>query len=120
MIVGRSGRSLSTSLSSQNLGGALQSSKKRVVSLTPTLNLRNININVAQTGIIDYTEMAKMDNSDENSPTTSPGMKDAPATHSSPEQPGSGTSGLWLGSKRSSGRIFFFASKFIMLLLVCT
>uniref|UniRef100_A0A7I4E8M4 Protein SCAI n=1 Tax=Physcomitrium patens TaxID=3218 RepID=A0A7I4E8M4_PHYPA len=107
---GRSGRSLSTSLSSQNLGGALQSSKKRVVSLTPTLNLRNININVAQTGIIDYTEMAKMDNSDENSPTTSPGMKDAPATHSSPEQPGSGTSGLWLGSKRSSGLNLLYPS----------
>jgi hypothetical protein len=104
VIVGRSARSLSTSMSSQNLGGAPQPSKKGIVSLTPTLSLKNINVNVPQTEITPYTEIPKVDEIEGKTPSTSAGTKDVIVKYPPSEPPGSGTPGLWLGSKRSPGR----------------
>lgn len=103
-IVGRPARGLSTSTSSQHLGVAPQSSKKGIVSLTPTLSLKNINVNVPQTEIVPYTEIAKADEIEEDTPSTSAGTKDVTVKYPPSESPGSGTPGLCLGSKRSSGR----------------
>lgn len=116
MIEGRSARGLSTSTSSQNLGVAPQSSKKGIVSLTPTLSLKNINVNVSQTEIVPYTEIAKADDIEENIPSTSAGTKDVTVKYPPSEPPGSGTPGLWLGSKRSPGRALDSVLKFI----ICT
>lgn len=105
MIVGRSARGLSTSMSSQNLGGAPQLSKKGVASLTPTLSLKNINVNVPQTEITPCTENAKVDEIEGKTSSPSVCSKDATVKYSPSEPPGSGTPGLWLGSKRSPGRV---------------
>jgi len=86
------------------LGVAPQSSKKGIVSLTPTLSLKNINVNVPQTEIVPYTEIAKADELEENTPSTSAGMREVTVKYPQSEPPGSGTPGLWLGSKRSPGR----------------
>lgn len=114
MIAGRSARGLSTSASSQNLGVAPQSLKKGVVSLTPTLSLKNINVNVSQTEIVPDTEIAKADEIEENTPSTSAGTRDVTVKYIPSEPPESGTPGLWLGSKRSPGKsvlssLFHFA-----------
>lgn len=107
---GRSARGLSTSMSSQNLGGAPQLSKKGVASLTPTLSLKNINVNVPQTEITPCTENAKVDEIEGKTSSPSVCSKDATVKYSPSEPPGSGTPGLWLGSKRSPGYNFLYPS----------
>lgn len=107
---GRSARGLSSSVSSQNLGVAPQSLKKGVVSLTPTLSLKNINVNVPQTEIVPHTEIAKADEIEENTPSTSAGTRDVTVKNTPSEPPESGIPGLWLGSKRSPGYNFIYPS----------
>lgn len=104
VTAGRSARGLSTSMSSQNLGGAPQSLKKGIVSLTPTLSLKNINVNIPQTEIVPYTETAKADEIEEITPSTSVDTKDVTVKYPPSESPGSAPPGLWLGSKRSPGK----------------
>ena len=105
VIVGRSARTLSTSMSSQNLAGAPQPLKKGIVSLTPTLSLKNINVNVSQTEITPHTEIPNVGETEGKIPSTSAVTKDVTLKYPPSDPPGSGTPGLWLGSKRSPGRV---------------
>lgn len=117
VIEGRSARSLPTSMSSQNLGGAPQPSKKGIVSLTPTLSLKNINVNIPQTEITPYIEIPKVDEIEGKTPSTSASPNDVTVKYPPSEPPGNGTPGLWLGSKRSPGRTLFMGLCFYFLVL---
>ncbi|XP_024388949.1 uncharacterized protein [Physcomitrium patens] len=104
---GRSGRSLSMSMSTQDLGEAPQPSKKGVVSLTPTLSLKNANSYVPHTEVIPDAEIAVVDEF-EKTPSTATNTKEIRAKYSPSEPRGVGSPGLWLGSKRSPGFNFLY------------